>query len=107
MPCIPVDKDVLERNFSVLEDAWGLLDGLRDLLSTRPFRADNSNRLKQDEKYDLYATIGKWYIQHQEILESALNVSKKTCRHASEDLCGILESYAEQDTPKQTKTQKK
>lgn len=88
MPSISVDKDFLERNLSDLEDAWGLLDGLRGLLSTRPFREDE---LQHDEKYKLYATIGKWYIQNQELIEPVLNASRKTCRHVCENLDEIIE----------------
>ena len=97
MPSISVDKDFLERNLSDLEDAWGLLDGLRGLLSKRPplpgYEIAELKKQHGAEYAELYknAIIGKWYIQNQELIEPILNASRKTCCRVCENLDEIIE----------------
>lgn len=114
MPSVPVDKAVLERNRSDLEDAWGLLESLHDLFIHRPIpygpELATLEKERGAEYAELYknAFVGKWYIQNQGLIEPLLNTCRKVCQRSAEDIGETLLDFAEQEeAKKQTAPPKK
>lgn len=113
MSSVPVDKAVLERNLSDLEDAWGLLESLHDLFIHRPIPCGPELATLEKERGAEYAElyknafVGKWYIQNQELIEPLLNICRKVCQRSAEDIGETLLDFAEQkEAKKQTAPQK-
>ena len=114
MSSIPVDKAVLEKNRSDLEDAWGLLESIHDIFIHRPIPyGPEIAKLEKErgaEYAELYknAFVGKWYIQNQNLMEPLVNTCRKVCQRSAEDIEETLLDFAEQEeAKKQTASTKK